>query len=143
MFRNNSKILTKSTKWLVKIFAKTSLSSNELKVYHLNYTTMIKWSEAYLSRLPRLKRNAKNLLALPIYTSQNMSEYWFYLACIFLYKDKIVDSNLIRQTKGHRKSLIWHILRKDNFHWYFSKKGNICKNLVFWEEKTLQPAKIR
>lgn len=120
MFRNNSKILTKSTKWVVKNFAKASLSSNELKAYHLNYTTMIKWLEAYLLRLPRLERNTKNLLALPIYIAQNMSEYWFYLACFFLYKGKIVDSVLIRQTKGQRKSLIWHILHKDKFHWYFS-----------------------
>ena len=40
-----------------------------------------------------------------------MLEYGFYLSRIFSYKDKIVDSVLIREKTGQRATIFLHILR--------------------------------
>ena len=44
-------------------------------------------------------------------TAQNIPDYGFSLSLISLYKDMIVDFVLIQENTGHRKPILWHILR--------------------------------
>ena len=61
-----------------------------------------------ISNMPfQLIYNKKDLFRFSV---QNVLEYRFSLTRTFSYKDRIIDSVLIRENAGQRKPAIWHIL---------------------------------
>ena len=60
-------------------------------------------------------------------TEQNMPENRFSLTPIFPYKDRIVDSVLIREYTSQRKPVFWHVLHSAYWKKYWKSYVKILE----------------
>ena len=63
-------------------------------------------------------------------TTQNLPEYWFSLNHLFPYKDRIIDSVLIRENIDQSTPVFWHLQKysfanvlQNSYSYYFHKFG--------------------